>query len=78
MLKRLVKQRNGRILKTRRTLSENGRLETFAKNRRFLAKMGGLESLLKCRKITVFLLINCDRWYAITTSSHVPCFAEFL
>lgn len=27
-------------------------------------------------KITVFLLINCDRWYAITTSSHAPCFAE--
>ena len=32
--------------------------------------------LLKCQKITVFLLINCDRWYAITTSSHAPCFAE--
>jgi len=26
----------------------------------------------------MFLLINCDRWYAITTSNHVPCFAEVL
>ena len=59
-----------------RTLSETGSLETFAKNRRFPAKTFGLESQLKCLKITVFLLINCDRWYAITTSSHAPCFAE--
>ena len=53
-------------------------LETFAKKGRFLAKMDMLESLLKCQKITVFLLINCDRWCAITASSHVPCFAEVL
>jgi len=39
MLKRLVKQRNGRIKKkNRRILSENGRLEKNKKNIRFLAK----------------------------------------
>ena len=36
VLKRLVKQRNGRVSKTQIILS---------KNRRFPAKMGGLESL---------------------------------
>ena len=51
MLKRLVKQRKHYLplarksLKTRRILSENGRLEIFSKNERFSAKTGGLESL---------------------------------
>ena len=45
VLKRLVKQRKGKVSKTRRILSKNGRLEIFAKNGRFLTKTGGLESL---------------------------------
>ena len=44
MLKRLVKQRKGKVSKTGRILSENGRLELFAKNRRFQTKTGELES----------------------------------
>ena len=45
VLKRLVKQRKGKVSKTARILSENGRLETFAKNGSFPTKTGGLESL---------------------------------
>ena len=45
VLKRLVKQRKGKVSKTGRILSKNGRLEIFAKNGRFLTKTGGLESL---------------------------------
>ena len=45
VLKRLVKQRKGKVSKTTRILSENGRLEIFAKNGSFLTKMGGLEPL---------------------------------
>ena len=43
--KRLVKERNGRVSKTWRILSENERPEIFAENGRFLAKTGGLESV---------------------------------
>ena len=43
--KRLVKQRKGKVSKTGRISSENGRLEIFVKNGRFPTKTGGLESL---------------------------------
>ena len=45
VLKRLVKQRKGKVSKTGRILSKNGRLVILAKNARFLTKTGGLESL---------------------------------
>ena len=45
VLKRLVKQRNGKVSKTARILSENGRLEIFAENGSFPTKTGGLEPL---------------------------------
>ena len=45
VLKRLVKQRKGKVSKTARILSENGRLEIFAKNGSFPTKTGGLEPL---------------------------------
>ena len=45
VLKRLVKKRKGKVSKTGRILSRNGRLEIFAKNGRFPTKMGGLKSL---------------------------------
>ena len=41
VLKRLAKQRKGKVSKTGRILSENGRLGIFAKNGRFLTKTGG-------------------------------------
>ena len=45
MVKSLVKHRNGRVSKTGRISSENGRSEIFAKNGKFPAKTGGLESM---------------------------------
>ena len=48
--KRLGKQRKGKVSKTRRILSENGRLEIFAKNGRFPTETGGLESLAFLRE----------------------------
>ena len=45
VLKRLVKSRKGNVSKTGIILSENGRLQIFAKNGRFPTKIGGLESL---------------------------------
>ena len=45
VLKRLVKQRKGKVSKTARILSENGRLEIFAENGSFPTKTGGLEPL---------------------------------
>ena len=45
VLKRLVKQRKGKVTKTGRIFSENGRLEIFTKNGRFPTKTGGLEYL---------------------------------
>lgn len=53
MLKRLVKQRNGRVSKTKRLLSQNRRPEIFAKIGRFLAKTGWLESLHHIDKLIV-------------------------
>ena len=41
----------GRVSKTRRILSENGRLEIFTENERFPAKTGGLESLFSLNNI---------------------------
>ena len=43
--KRLVQKRKGKFSKTGIILSENWRLQIFAKNGRFPTKMGGLESL---------------------------------
>ena len=40
VLKRVVKQRKGKVSKTARILSENGRLETFAKNGEFSDQNG--------------------------------------
>ena len=42
----------GRVSKTGRILSENGRLEIFTKSGRFPAKMGGLELLRKLFKVS--------------------------
>ena len=44
-VKKTGETRKGKVSKTGRILSENGRLEIFAKNRRFPTKTGGLESL---------------------------------
>ena len=54
--KRLVKKRKGKVSKTGIILSENGRLQIFAKNRRFLTKMGELESLASQRMTLCMLL----------------------
>ena len=43
----------GRVSKTRRILSENGRLEIFTENERFPAKTGGLESLRKLKLVNL-------------------------
>ena len=54
--KRLVKKRKGKVSKAGIILSENGRLQIFAKNRRFLTKMGELESLASQRMTLCMLL----------------------
>ena len=43
----------GRVSKTRRILSENGRPEILTENERFPAKMGGLETLRKLKLVTL-------------------------
>ena len=43
----------GRVSKTRRILSENGRPEIFTKNERFPAKTGGLESMRKLKLVAL-------------------------
>ena len=43
----------GRVSKTRRILSENGRPEIFTKNERFAAKTGGLESMRKLKLVAL-------------------------
>ena len=56
----------GRVSKTRRILSENGRPEIFTKNERFPAKTGGLESLLKYAFKLIFL--KCIFEFMINTA----------
>ena len=78
VLKRLVKQREGKVSKTRRILSENGRLEIFAKNRRFLTKTEGCwnhwhfkedyivhaaQDRDSWRRLTIIDCSSVDRWW---------------